>query len=404
MGTLDRSPASQAPPRLFLGDDDWRAPLPILGELTAQLMDRGYPRTEVMPLPGTIADACLDPVNAARALHGRSNLFQPSAAARLLVSAPGVRDHALVALQRLWLLGRPLEWARARRLLGARLAVGLLEAEVLQPAAGDAVRATIVVAPHGGRLFVADSFRLQDHPEYCYLGRSTFTVAEFLRAQGSRLRPAGEGGRLLDLACGAGAGAITCADGFSEVVGTDIVERCLRFARLNAALNGVEVDFHYSDVLSGVEGSFDMVIANTPCVWDDAEPAAPRTYAGGGSDFGLELPGRMIAGALERLRPGGAVLAIISAPVLGRRHYALDALERICANRPARVTLEPLLEEYELRNRQLYRRHGVSTIVRYLAVLRADTRFSATIGRGDRARLAAYRARTLPARVIGRLT
>ncbi len=195
-------------------------------------------------------------------------------------------------------------------------------------------------------------------------------------------------------------GAIACASGFGEVGGTDIVERFLRFARLNATLNHVDVDFHHSDV----EGTFDMVIANTPCVWDDAEAGAPRTFVAGGDDSRLELPGRMLVGARDRLCPGGVQLAVSSASVLGRCHYGVPALCRICDGRPSRAEPYPLLKVCDVRNRRLYRRYGVSTTVRYLAVVRPDVRWTASIERGDRARLAGDRARTLPAQAIEAFT
>jgi SAM-dependent methyltransferase len=396
--------ADDHPSPLFLSSPHWAEALPALRDLKVCLEERGYERTAAVPLPGGVADVTFDPVNLARALSGRRNLFHRSAAWWLYAVALGFVNQAAVDLHRFFFLGRPMAIARVRALLGPTLVRGLVDVGVLEDT-GDAVRSSVLVAPFDGRIFLADPFRLQDHPEYCYLGRSTFTVPEFLSGAPSPGRisatPA-KATRLLDLACGSGVGAIACANGFAEVVGTDIVERCLRFARLSAALNGVAARFHYSDVFSDVDGSFDVVIANTPCVWADAEPATPRTYASGGSEFGLELPGRMISGALDRLRSGGTVLAVISAPVLHRRLYAVSALERLCADRPVAVVLYPLLEEYELRNMPLYRRHGISTVVRYLAVLRFDTTFSVSVARHDPARLWSYRARTLPARAMAR--
>lgn len=395
----------------FLSSSQWWLPVEPLRELARLLRARGYPRTVSLPLPGSFADVCLDPVNAVRTVTGRSNAFHRSAAWRL--HAVGL-SRETIDLYRLFMLGYGTGGERAEALLGAGLTGQLLDVRVLEQV-GDRVRSTVVIAPFRGQLLLADAFRLQDDPEYCYLGRSSFTVPEFLSsAAPASSRPAA---RVLDLGCGSGAGAIAYAgsydasragsgggsgSGSDGVVGTDVVERCLRFARLNAALNGVSVDFHRSDVFSDVEGTFDLVIANTPCVWAAAEPSAPRTYASGGSDFGLELPGRMISGALDRLRPSGRVLAVISAPVVDGRQYAIAALGQICGDRPVRVVLYPLLEESELTNLALYRRHRVSTVVRYLAELQFDDQQVVMIGRHDRARLWSYRMRALPVRALAR--
>ena len=392
---------------LFLGSDDDASVLPALSELLSRLREAGYERTAVLPMAGHAPDICLDPVNATRAVRGRSNLFHASAAAGVFAAGLGLAARRAVELHALLFAGRPRPEAKVNSLLGTELTTRLVEAKAMAVTHG-VVEANILVAPFAGNLYLSDPVRLQDHAEYCYLGRSTFTVPEFLGGLGvddGRAQNAGEGKRLLDLACGAGVGAIACASGFDEVVGTDVVPRCLRFARLNAALNGATgIDFHESDVFSAVVGEFDLIVCNTPCVWADTEPGQPRTYASGGADFGLELPTRMISGALERLRPGGTVLAVVSAPIIRGDRYVVKALDRICARRAARVVVYPLLEEYELRSARHYRRHCISKVVRYLVMLRPARSYSVSFGRFDTARLLSCRVRTLPPRLLAGVT
>lgn len=308
-----------------------------------------------------------------------------------------------LAAHRLFFAGQTVVAEQAAPLLGADLLAQLLRSGVLV-AVGEGVRARVLAAPFAGRVYFADPVALQDHPEYCYLGRSTFVTAQFLRhgrARAPAWPPAG--GRLQDLGCGAGVAALACADGFDQVLGTDIVARCLRFARVNAAVNDVtHARFAYSDVFSDVDGTFDLITANTPCVWAAAEPGVPRIYASGGGEFGLQLPLRMITGGLDRLRPGGTMLAVLTAPVRGGERYAATALERICAERRAEATLYPLLAEYEWRNDRLYRAHGISRIVRYLALLRLGAGVGVSFGRFDTTRLLGYQVRALSTRMAAR--
>lgn len=207
---------------------------------------------------------------------------------------------------------------------------------------------------------------------------------------------------MLDLGCGAGFGAVATAGvmsgaGFDQVLGTDVVERCLRFSRLNAALNGVAAEFRYSDVLSRVDGDFDLLISNTPCMWEVLQQA---TFATGGGSFGTDLPVRMLAESLARLRPGGLLVAVVSAPIIEGRPYVFDAMSRVCAERPAGVIIRPLLAEYELRYASVYRSHRISQLVRYLTVIRPAQRFTARIDHSLDLRYNAYRLRGVPAKAV----
>lgn len=388
-------------PGLFLATDNWPDLVPVLQELKAHLDSNEYQRTAVLPLPGNVADLCLDPVNLARAVTGRPNLFHRSAAAPVYAAGLGVRHRRAAALHRLLFLTRPTTTRQAAAILGAHLAQTLTAADVLRVVAPGVLQSQVLAAPFGGKLYLSDPSTMQDHPEYCYLGRSTFTVPEFLRDHS--LRQPGVGpSRLLDLACGAGVGAIACADGFDETIGTDIVPRCLRFARLNAVLNEApSARFAYSDVFSHLDGTFDLIISNTPCVWSDTEPdGAPRTYANGGSEFGLQLPTRMITAALNRLRTGGTLLAVLTAPVIDRRPYVAEVFERICSAQTAQVTVYPLLEDYELRHAHHYRRYHITKMVRYLVELQSSDRFTLAYRPLDTARLRSCTARTIPARAL----
>ena len=114
--------------------------------------------------------------------------------------------------------------------------------------------------------------------------------------------------------CGCVAVAIACERPTAIVKGFDISRPALEVARRNAARHGVgdRVTFTHGDLLEGVTGCFDAIVANPPYVVDRAGPALqpevrdyePSVALFGGID-GLTLVARLIADAPTRLRPGG---------------------------------------------------------------------------------------------------
>jgi ubiquinone/menaquinone biosynthesis C-methylase UbiE len=71
------------------------------------------------------------------------------------------------------------------------------------------------------------------------------------------------GGRVLDVACGAGNGAIAAARRYADAVGLDYVSALLERARERAAAEGYEIEFVEGDAqgLPFEDGSFDYVIS-----------------------------------------------------------------------------------------------------------------------------------------------
>ncbi len=69
----------------------------------------------------------------------------------------------------------------------------------------------------------------------------------------------------------------------------------------------------FSDVLDGVEGKIDLIIANPPYLVDEAR----RLYRDGGGEFGIELALRIAEQGLARLRPGGRLILYTGTPING---------------------------------------------------------------------------------------
>jgi len=131
--------------------------------------------------------------------------------------------------------------------------------------------------------------------------------------------------RAVDIGCGAGVGAILIgrARREAEVLALDINPAALRLTAINAALAEVaNVDVRASDLLQGVDGEFDLIVANPPYMADPAE----RAYRHGGGTLGAGLSLRIVEQALNRLAPGGSLLLYTGVAMVDGRDPFLDTV------------------------------------------------------------------------------
>ena len=129
----------------------------------------------------------------------------------------------------------------------------------------------------------------------------------------------------VDIGCGSGVGALLIARAaqHAQVSAVDINPLALRYTAINAALAGVSnVSVEPSDLLGGITGTFDLIVANPPYMLDLSE----RTYRHGGGSLGAALSLRIVEQARERLSPGGSLLLYTGVAMVEGRDALLEAV------------------------------------------------------------------------------
>lgn len=135
--------------------------------------------------------------------------------------------------------------------------------------------------------------------------------------------------RAADIGSGAGPGAITIALACpgAAVYAVDINPDALALTQVNAMLAGAaNVEAINSDLLSGLDGQFDLIISNPPYLLDGEE----RAYRHGGGELGAGLSVAVVEEAIRRLAPGGMLLLYTGVALVGNAD-------------PFRTTIEPML-------------------------------------------------------------
>jgi release factor glutamine methyltransferase len=214
----------------------------------------------------------------------------------------------------------------------------LAEAGILERV-GTSLRSTVRFSTLGQQLFVHSSFPTEQ-PNAVFFGPDTYRFARFIGSNLGMRRY--ERLRILDVGAGSGAGGLHAAAAAHlrpVVTLSDINRRALQFCRINAAINSVpDVAIVESDLFDGVEGSFDLIIANPPYLVD---PLA-RTYRHGGGPLGSELSLRIAANGISRLAPGGRLLLYTGSAIVNGSDLFHAALSSEIEGRGARLTYEEL--------------------------------------------------------------
>lgn len=163
----------------------------------------------------------------------------------------------------------------------------------------------------------------------------------FLNGATAAMKDGGGGApNVVDVGTGSGCIAVTLAVHApgTRVIAVDASEAALGVARRNARRHAVagQIEFVRGDLLAGLGGPFDLVVANLPYVsTEEVETLMPdvRLYEpslaldGGGGD-GLTLLRALVAQSVGRLAPGGLVLLEVAA---GQAARVADLLRSVGA-------------------------------------------------------------------------
>ncbi|MFC7534128.1 methyltransferase [Actinoplanes sp. GCM10030250] len=204
--------------------------------------------------------------------------------------------------------------------------VKLLDAAGALATTGDGLQRSLVrFSSYDDEIFVHSAFPTNAE-DSVFFGPDTYRMADAAAAHvEARSRPVR---RAVDIGCGTGAGAITVAKRApgAEVLAVDINPEALRFARVNAELAGVStVRPCHSNLLTDVDGTFDLIISNPPFMIDPAG----RAYRDGG-EHGYELSLSIIGVAAERLAEGGSLVLFSGTGIVeGQDPFRAAAAERL---------------------------------------------------------------------------
>jgi len=207
----------------------------------------------------------------------------------------------------------------------------------------------------GGRrfLFVHSAYPTSDH-DAVFFGPDTYRFVAAIRRTMTKAR------RLVDVGCGTGAGGLVLADRADEVVLSDLSPRALALAEVNLAFarklrvipETTKVSLHLSDILAGVPGDVDVVIANPPYLVDaqgrghgeSAGERIGRLYRDGGGKLGTALAARIVREGLARVSQagGGQVLLYTGVPIIAGLNVLEEPLRPLLREAAAHVTWEEL--------------------------------------------------------------
>ncbi|KAB7624302.1 methyltransferase [Alkalilimnicola sp. S0819] len=191
-------------------------------------------------------------------------------------------------------------------------------------------RSRVRVSSLDGVCYLHSAWPTQD-PRAVFFGPDSHRFAHWLSEwlAHCRVPPA----RAVDIGCGAGPGAVTVARHCpqAEVWGVDINDRALAYAAASAEAAGLDgIRWRHGDLLQGLPGEFDLIVANPPYLLD----AARRQYRHGGGARGEGLSLRILECALERLAPAGTLLLYTGAAMVRGADPFLARLQARLAGEP----------------------------------------------------------------------
>jgi methylase of polypeptide subunit release factors len=209
--------------------------------------------------------------------------------------------------------------------------VGLMRAAGVLDDRGQGWRARVRAATLGDHLYFHSPYPTTDE-DAVFFGPDTYRFMAAIERTtcGLEMEPR----RIADIGCGAGPAAIGLARRYpaAHVCALDINDAALALTAVNARLAGAaNVAVYKSDLLSGVDGEFDLIVSNPPYLLDSSK----RAYRDGGGERGAGLALAIVAAALERLRDGGSLMLYTGVAITAEgdafRKEIEPLLERSCS-------------------------------------------------------------------------
>ena len=200
-------------------------------------------------------------------------------------------------------------WSRAFHQIDLNPAIFelMLEADVLSPYQNgwlSTIRISTFEDKTFGRQFFIHSAYPTNQEDSVFFGPDTYRYLHEINIQNNSNFTVK---RAIDIGTGAGPAAILIGlqHPQAEVYAVDINHRALELTSVNAEVaNATNVIPIYSDLLSGLDGKFDLITANPPYLVDQDQ----RAYRHGGGDFGASLSFAIVESSIPRLSPGGSLL------------------------------------------------------------------------------------------------
>jgi release factor glutamine methyltransferase len=262
-----------------------------------------------------------------RALSAVGRILQ-SRGYRFTVVSPATHDRVLRRAAAVTSLESIFGWNRPfhRDVIDGNLIELLEEADALDEQDG-LYKSKVRFATIDELFFVHSGFPTAER-DAVFFGPDTYRFVRLLRASLADLE-ARKPLRLIDIGAGSGAGGIFAArllGGRTELLLSDINRKALAFSVVNAALNNLPAaNTSLSDVLSGIEGGADIIVANPPYLVDDDR----RLYRHGGGELGIALAIRIVEESMAKLAPGGRLILYSGTPIIEGTDLFLKSLQPI---------------------------------------------------------------------------
>lgn len=362
------------------------------------LRQHDYAQVTALPFPGRPTHILNEPGVFRRMMNKEPNAYETSPFAPLYYWQFSRRWGDAYLLFRLFSLGEPQPASSVRTILGDRLHESLLALGILV-AGGDMVRTRLLATPFGERIYFHDfrSIEEDEKPEFVFLGRCSMRLAAHVsREFGDRAV-----GRTLDLCTGAGIQALNVAPRARDVTGSDINRRALAFARANARAARVEhARFLESNVFDSIDGTFDVITANTPFLLLHEGSKARDGYGG---KYGMEVELRIFEQLDRRLEDRGRSWIVASSAIVGGRNLLVERLDEMYRGTKLTVDLFPISVYYSRPHYDVYEALGVERCILYVVRTVKDGRpYSLTEHHWTPIVTAAHRAKVMYERWSGR--